>query len=156
PPSLYLLSFIICFENERWYSSRWCALGTAASILAVSIFTRFDTGVHLMIEVGIYFTALFFICMLCHGELVRLKPSPRYLTSFYLMSSAGGALGGILVALVAPLIFPTYLELNFGLLGCYLLAVAAMSFNPRCFWFRNRWRLASFAAAFGGLLVVVN
>jgi SAM-dependent methyltransferase len=156
PLSLYLLSFIICFENERWYSSRWCALGTAASILAVSVFARFDTGVHLLIEVAVYFTALFCICMLCHGELVRLKPSPRYLTSFYLMCSAGGALGGILVALVAPLVFPTYLELNFGLLGCYLLAIGAMSFNPRCFWFRNRWRLASFAVAFVGLLIVVN
>ncbi len=27
--------------------------------------------------------------MLCHGELVRLKPDARRLTSFYLMISAG-------------------------------------------------------------------
>ena len=27
---------------------------------------------------------MFFICMICHGELARLKPSPRHLTEFYL------------------------------------------------------------------------
>ena len=35
-------------------------------------------------------------CMFCHGELVRLKPAPRYLTRFYLMVSLGGALGAAL------------------------------------------------------------
>ena len=31
--------------------------------------------------------------MFCHGELVRLKPAPKYLTRFYLMVSLGGAAG---------------------------------------------------------------
>ncbi len=39
---------------------------------------------------GLNFVAMFAVCMLCHGELVRLRPHPKYLTSFYLMIAAGG------------------------------------------------------------------
>jgi hypothetical protein len=60
--------------------------------------------------------------MLCHGELVRLRPQPRYLTSFYLMISAGGALGGLLVSLVAPQVFNTYAEWKIGMTAGVVLA----------------------------------
>jgi hypothetical protein len=54
--------------------------------------------------------AVFGICLLCHGELARQRPHPRYLTSFYLMIAAGGALGGVAVALAAPRVFDTFAE----------------------------------------------
>jgi len=57
----------------------------------------------------------------CHGELYRLKPHPRHLTSFYLMLAAGGALGGVLVALVAPLVFNSYFEFHLGVWACAVL-----------------------------------
>jgi hypothetical protein len=62
-------------------------------------------------------------CMACHGELVARKPAPRHLTAFYLAVSVGGALGGILVGLLAPHIFRTYAELPIGLVLCYLVGV---------------------------------
>ena len=43
------------------------------------------------IQVGVFCVGLFLACMFCHGELVRLKPAPDYLTRFYLMISLGGA-----------------------------------------------------------------
>ncbi len=49
--------------------------------------------------------------MVCHGELARLKPDPRHLTSFYMMISLGGTLGGVFVAIIAPHVFHTYFEL---------------------------------------------
>ena len=49
--------------------------------------------------------------MVCHGELARLKPSPRHLTEFYLLIAAGGALGGLFVGIVAPLVFSTYFRM---------------------------------------------
>ncbi len=70
---------------------------------------------------SIYLIAMFCICMLCHGEMVRRRPAPQFLTKFYLMSSAGGALGGILVALVFPALFVTYAELNLTLSAGYLV-----------------------------------
>src|SRR5438876_5627155 len=61
--------------------------------------------------------------MFCHGELVRLKPAPKYLTRFYLMVSLGGAGGSVLVGIVAPLVLPAYFELAFGLVLCGALLV---------------------------------
>jgi hypothetical protein len=76
--------------------------------------------------VPIYCLGLFLCCMFYHGELANLKPSPRYLTRFYLMVSLGGAIGGLSVGVLAPLIFSTYYELGIGLtitgvLALYLL-----------------------------------
>ena len=72
-----------------------------------------------------YLAALFFVCMVCHGELARRKPAPRYLTEFYLLIAAGGALGGLFVAVVAPLLLSTYFEWPIGLVGSALCARAA-------------------------------
>jgi SAM-dependent methyltransferase len=62
--------------------------------------------------------------MFCHGELARLKPDPAHLTRYYLMISLGGALGAVLVAIVAPLLLPGYFELGIALL---LLGVLLLS-----------------------------
>jgi SAM-dependent methyltransferase len=59
--------------------------------------------------------------MFCHGELVRLKPAPRYLTRFYLMISLGGALGAALVGILAPMLLPADFELGWALVFCALL-----------------------------------
>ena len=67
------------------------------------------------------FAAMFGIAMLCHGELVRQRPHPRFLTLFYLMIAAGGAVGGIAVTFVAPQVFDTYFEWELSIiLGCLL------------------------------------
>ncbi len=48
----------------------------------------------------------FFACtMACHGELAVDRPSPRYLTEFFLLMSVGGMLGGVFNSLVAPTLF---------------------------------------------------
>jgi SAM-dependent methyltransferase len=72
--------------------------------------------------VPLFTVGMFISCMFFHGELANLKPSPRYLTRFYLMVSLGGALGGVLVGLVAPRIFATYYEFGIGLVFTLLLA----------------------------------
>jgi spermidine synthase len=64
--------------------------------------------------------------MLCHGELARRRPAPQYLTLFYLMISLGGALGGTFVALIAPRIFPSNLELPLALGACAVLGAVVM------------------------------
>src|SRR6185369_16890854 len=67
--------------------------------------------------------ALFVTCMVCHGELARLKPHPRYLTGFYVCLSLGGAVGGLFVGLVAPNLFRAYYEFPIGLGVCALVLV---------------------------------
>lgn len=122
PLSLYLISFIITFDHERWYSRRVFGWATAVLTLAVagihplgSLLDKVNYDLGFTQQVLLYFGALFSICMLCHGEMVRLRPSARYLTEFYLMISAGGALGGALVSLVSPALFTTFFEWKVGL-----------------------------------------
>ena len=52
-----------------------------------------------------------------HGELARRRPEPAGLTGYYLAIAAGGALGGLLNAVVAPLLFTGYWELHLGILA---------------------------------------
>jgi len=47
------------------------------------------------LEISVYLTLFFLLCMVCHGEVVRRKPAASRLTSFYLTVAAGGALGGV-------------------------------------------------------------
>ncbi len=118
PLAIYLISFIISFDNPRWYSRRVFGIlyvGGLALIFAV-LYQKHNLSIQK--QIGGHALVLFVCCMICHGELYRLKPHPRYLTNFYLMISIGGALGGLFVAVVAPLIFIDYYEFQFGLLAC--------------------------------------
>ena len=124
PLALYLLSFIICFDSPRWYVRFPFALALIAALggLCWALYNGSDLALYG--QVAIYCGGLFICCMVCHGELYRLKPDPIHLTGYYLMIAAGGALGGVLVAVVAPLVFTDYYELHWGLFGCGLLFLA--------------------------------
>ena len=90
-------------------------------------FSSIDLTPNFIWELGWSFGSMFIACMLCHGELTRLKPAPRRLTEFYLLMSAGGALGGLFVSLGAPHVFTSFAEWPIslivvcGLAGCILL-----------------------------------
>jgi len=70
------------------------------------------------------FTAMFAICFFCHGELARIKPHARYLTAYYLMMSAGGALGGLAVSMIAPHVFQTYFEWTLAIFAAAIVSIA--------------------------------
>jgi hypothetical protein len=93
----------------------------------------FDPDLDYAAELVVHFGALFCICMICHGELVRIRPAPRYLTSFYLLISAGGALGGLFVSLLAPRIFDTHLEWTLGLFGGVILTAVTFLLSTGIF-----------------------
>ncbi len=134
PLALYLLSFIICFDNPRWYARLPFGLALVAALAALSwiIFRGSDKLLWRLLTV--YGGGLFVCCMVCHGELYRLKPEPRRLTGFYLMIAVGGALGGLFVAVAAPLVFKSYRELQWGLLGCGLLFLLVCVRDRRGAW----------------------
>jgi hypothetical protein len=125
PLSIYLLSFIICFDSPRWYERIPFRVLLVAAMGALYWAIPRGSETPLVVLLGVYSAALFICCMVCHGELYRLRPEPERLTTFYLMIAAGGALGGVLVAVVAPLVFNDYYELHLGALLCGLLVLAA-------------------------------
>ncbi len=122
PLALYLLTFILCFDSPRWYRRRTVLVAVAIG-LGVMAWTLADARLtfKLGLQIGVFCAGLFVACMFCHGELVRLKPAPKYLTRFYLMISLGGAAGSALVGIVAPLVLPAYFELAAGLVACAAL-----------------------------------
>ena len=72
-----------------------------------------------------HFLMLFVVALACHGELARDRPAPERLTEFYLLISVGGVLGGLVNALIAPVVFRSLLEYPLAMiLACVLVASA--------------------------------
>jgi SAM-dependent methyltransferase len=134
PLSIYLLTFILCFDSTRWYR-RELFLALLTGALGVMAWTLADPDLtqRLEVQIGVFCAGLFLACMFCHGELARLKPAPRYLTRFYLMVALGGAIGSALVGIVAPLVLPAYFELAFGIILCAALLVFQVRLLPKVF-----------------------
>ncbi len=130
PLVLYLLSFILCFSNVRWYARGWyiSALVVSSGIFCWVLVQDFALGI--VTQITAYSVAFFICCMICHGELYMIRPHPRFLTSFYLTVSTGGALGGAFVALVAPRVFSGFWELPLGLLLCWVLLLISNFKKP--------------------------
>jgi hypothetical protein len=85
PLSLYLFTFVLCFESDRWYR-RGVFLPLAAGVLLLCAFgLQHHIGSNVRTGLPIYVGGLFVLCMFLHGETARLRPAPRYLTRFYLM-----------------------------------------------------------------------
>ncbi|MEK6235338.1 MAG: hypothetical protein N2C14_11575, partial [Planctomycetales bacterium] len=105
PLALYLLTFILCFQGDAWYGRGVSGLTLMVALFIAMVLLTRGVGVELWQQVAGYSFVLFMCCICLHGELVQSKPHPRYLTSFYLLISTGGALGGIFVSLIAPTIF---------------------------------------------------
>lgn len=172
PLSLYLITFIICFEHERWYQRLLWAPPALLLLAAATLYHEamdWYEGMQINLPFGgkwvvpewfeltykwelfICFGAMFFGVMVCHGELTRSKPAPRHLTEFYLWMSAGGALGGILVSLVAPRVFDSYREWPLALLATFGVA-AFVPVLQGVIW-RPRW--LGLPVAVAGLAVFV-
>jgi len=112
PLSLYLLSFILCFDTDRWYRrALFARLGVIALAGIAYGISEENTITDLKGAVALFSVALFILFMLCHGELARRRPAPAYLTSFYLMVSVGGAFGGLFVGFAAPYLFNALYDL---------------------------------------------
>ncbi|MBL8793409.1 MAG: fused MFS/spermidine synthase [Planctomycetia bacterium] len=124
PLAVYLLSFILVFAQRQWIPH--AVMVSSLPIATLVVVFAFLTGVALAgwFLVPLHWLVLFIASMVCHGELARDRPSPRYLTEFYLWMSFGGVVGGLLAALVAPLVF------RIGILEYPLALIAACLLRP--------------------------
>lgn len=143
PLSLYLLSFIISFDSPNWYQRRWYMLAFAqASILAcMMLFTggRLD----IVIQIAAYAFIVFTGCMVCHGELTKLKPPDSQLTSFYLTLAAGGAAGGLTAGIIAPLLFTGLWEFHLALWLGWALVIGILLYDRDSCFYRGDSRLTA-------------
>jgi hypothetical protein len=107
PLAIYLLTFILAFSHEKYYQRGFFLLASPAFIFA-SLATRYD--IETLMPVLILLLSLFWLCMICHGELYRARPKYDHLPAYYLTIAFGGALGGIFINIIAPLVFNDYTE----------------------------------------------
>ncbi|HYO25801.1 MAG TPA: fused MFS/spermidine synthase [Lacipirellulaceae bacterium] len=160
PLVVYLLSFILTFESDRWYRrGAWLPALVAFSFAA--LFTwhnpqwlaarQMELEATIIAHLGLLLAA----AMVCHGELAALRPPASQLTRFYLSISAGGALGGILTGIVAPLVMSDYFELQLAVAGVWILLTAIMVTDPASALYDGRHfaRLAALALLFVALCV---
>jgi hypothetical protein len=140
PLALYLVTFILAFDHPRWYHRLTFILWMVILLPAMAWYVP---SLDLRTAAPLYLVGMFVGCMFCHGELARLKPDPAHLTRFYLMMSLGGALGAVLVAIVAPLVLKGYYELGIALIALSLVFLLRME------------KLARLGAAAVGVAVVV-
>lgn len=154
PLSLYLVTFVLCFGYARVYRRAPWLLWTAAVLLApwlLDAAVGVGAGGELRTAGGLpwfvlrYCGLLFGGCMLLHGELYRLRPPSASLTAFYLWVAAGGAIGGLFVGLLAPLVLDAYYELPLALAVASPALLAAFFHDERG-WLSSRgprWRRAA-------------
>jgi hypothetical protein len=156
PLAVYLLSFIICFERPGWYGRWWFGPALFAALSGMGWIVASPSILPVTVQIVLYIAGLFVCCMVCHCEVYRLKPEPVHLTQFYLMLAAGGALGGLFVAVLAPVLFSDYYELHWGLLLCgglFLLVCARERPRPLRKWLVLTWASAAVALAVLGAVL---
>lgn len=108
PLCLYLLTFIICFLFPA--VSRPGPVRILMGLIGVGLLVSSQWVPELNQKVALALLGLFLVCMIFHGDLERAKPPKLSLTGYYLQVAAGGCLGSILAAIVAPLLFDSLFE----------------------------------------------
>jgi hypothetical protein len=125
PLAIYLLSFILCFDRPRFYNREWMAVLCGLSVVTACLTVTLGTRLSPLVQISSPAVTLLLCLLVCHGELVRARPAAGELTRFYIAIATGGALGGLGVAVLAPLIFSRYLEYPIALIATCVLAVVA-------------------------------
>ncbi len=110
PLAMFLLTFILVFKERLAFNYGLALTGLPVAILAYVFIPAHAAGVVAAV------VAFFLSAIVCHRELYLRRPAPYHLTEFYIWMSAGGVIGGIFAALVAPQIFATVLEFKLLLL----------------------------------------
>ncbi|RZI44131.1 hypothetical protein EGT07_01495 [Herbaspirillum sp. HC18] len=157
PLALYLLSFILCFEGGNWYRRAWYLplFIVWFGLVNVDLITPV-LGDGAWLPVAVYCGGLFVSCMLCHGELARMKPPPQHLTAFYLMLALGGAVGGGFVVIAAPRLFNGYYELPAAVIATALIILALVHRAPGQYGWRGRHSAMAVFVALISILAIVG
>lgn len=159
PLALYLLTFVICFEHERWYHRDFWGVCLIVGVIGACVVHLSKANVQsipISVLIFVYAFVLFVTCMTCHGELTKLKPHASQLTLFYLAVSLGGVLGGLFVALVAPAVFDRFHEFPLGIILTCVLAVATRRFEDASATGKDPWRAVLIPATSLSILAAIS
>ncbi|AKH41310.1 hypothetical protein FHS61_001837 [Altererythrobacter atlanticus] len=126
PLGVYLLSFAFAFSEESELAQVLIRFAPV-SLLFISSLAMATGGQSNVAAAFAMVGLLFVLSVALHSRLYDLRPAVNQLTLFYLVLAAGGALGGLFAALIAPLIFDWIYE------HAILLLAAAMLLRQQAF-----------------------
>ena len=117
----FLMSYVVGFSRfAEALRGVWCGLSAAALAGAAAANGMWGTG-SFYPNAAAAAAVLFFAGAVLHGWLYAERPPTSRLTRYYLAIAAGGAAGGLLSALAAPLVFNSVLEYPLVLCVCAVL-----------------------------------
>ncbi len=150
PLAVYLATFIWAFSGPCRFPRRvWGPLLVAASVASgAALFV--GTALPVTVQVAIHAFFLLTLCAFGHGELAARKPAVSRLTAYYLGIAGGGALGGFVAAVVAPVAFRGLWELPIAIYGGLLMLAVAV-FSDRSGWAFATARRERFALSAAGV-----
>jgi len=128
PLALYLLTFVIAFSRRPLLKSS--LLGHIQLIVLFGAFVLLPVIDNPWITILINLVIFFVMALVCHTELVRLRPGVERLTEFYFFVALGGALGGVFNTILAPLIFSGIYEYGLALVVACLLRPGVLNPDP--------------------------
>ncbi|MEQ1946819.1 MAG: fused MFS/spermidine synthase [Bryobacteraceae bacterium] len=149
PLIAYLLTLILCFDFDSQRRHRvflWLTPPAMAAMAYECLHSSFAMNPKAL--AALFTVGLFIVCMAFHGELVMRKPHPRYATSFYLMVSVGGVVGGALIVWLAPMLLKGVFELP--------LLIAAAALFLQFMYYGKRWYVDAVWAATSVAVVVFS
>ena len=151
PLAAYIASFILAFDGERWYSPSAAAkLGWLAVLVLLAPYAWHRLTFDVLTMACLITVGVFVVALVCHGETVRRRPAPEHLTRFYLGVSIGGAVGGVAVGVIAPLLLPGTTEYLVSILICAVVTAYARP-NPT-----RRYKMTAALATFSIAVVGYN
>jgi hypothetical protein len=158
--ALYLLSFIIVFSRVPAWVHKSMVLLMPLLVLMLLFFMLSEVKLRIShwitTNISMHLTTLFVVSMVCHGELARDRPTPKYLTGYFLWMSVGGVLGGLFNGLIAPVAFNGIIEYELAMLLACLLA-PLLGVTKESSWGRRiDMMLAGLFVGLGGLLLVLR
>ncbi len=140
PLTLYLLTFVIVFS--KWHDKVHSLMVTLQPMVLLPFIAYSFINPAVLpywVDLGLHLTAFFLAVMVCHGELARLRPNTRHLTTYYLIMSFAGMLGGMFNTFVAPFIFNAVYEYPLMIIAALLLrpGLKASIGNTRIEWLKQ-------------------
>ena len=134
PLSVYLLTFVLVFAHRTLVPHGLMVRLLAVFVLPVVTLTVFDSRLPGGGQLLLHLLTFFLAAMVCHGELARTRPDSDHLTIFYLCLAIGGVLGGILNAILAPMLFRSIVEYPLMIVLVCLMRPALRALKPSPRW----------------------
>ncbi len=108
PLAIYLLSFVLAFARTGTVVVR--AAARLLPFVILPLVLVMSAGFVHAVWIPLHLLAFFVGSLACHGALAEARPGAHHASTFYLTIAAGGLLGGVFTAIVAPVIFNRVVE----------------------------------------------